>query len=285
MFEKFELQLITSEAWRPLYDGDSDAAAKAAEATAAAEAAATEATAAAEAKAAEEAASDGKFSPEQQKKVDEIVAAEKAKVKRSVDKQISQLEAFKNTANLSKKEAADLNVKIEAMRQEYMTKDELAKSDREKSTKATNEQMEVLTKDRDGWKDRYTNSTIERSLIDSAHETKAYNPDQILAILKPNTSLVEKKDDEGKDTGVLEPKVEFSTVDKDGKSIKLTLSPLEAAKKMIEEDRYANLFVSSTKGGLGSFNRQKPSDKGKDGFIKDTAGYIEDRRKQKQKKS
>ena len=279
MFE--ELELILSEAWYPLCDGDDDdAAAKAA----ADQAAADEAAAKAAADEAAAASKDESFSPAQQKKVDEIVAAEKAKVKRSVDKQIAQLEQFKKTANLSKKEVTELNGKIETMRREHMTKDELAKDERQKATKVTNEQTEALTKDRDGWKNRYTNATIERALIDAANETKAYNPDQILAILKPNTTLVDKLDEDGKSTGVLEPKVDYSTVDKEGKSVKLTLSPLEAAKKMIEEDRYANLFVSGTKGGLGSFNSKKPGDKGKDGFIKDTGDYIADRRKQKQKK-
>ena len=53
---------------------------------------------------------------------------------------------------------------------------------------------------------------------------------------------------------------------------------------MQEEERFANLFVSSTKGGLGSFNIQKPGDKGKGDFIKDTGEYIKNRRKERLKK-
>ena len=225
-----------------------------------------------------------RFTTEQQKKVDEIVKTEKAKVKRNMEKQISQLEEFKKTANLTKKENEDLSLKIENMRKDFMTKEELAKVESEKSRKATNKQVSDLEKDRDTWKNRYTNSTIERALIDAAHETKAYNPEQILAILKPNTQLVEAMDDDGKATGNYEPKIDYTTTDKDGKSVKLTLTPLEAAKKMMEEERFANLFVSSTKGGLGSFTTKKPGDKGKDGFIKDTGDYIKDRRKTKLKK-
>lgn len=262
------LKSILSKSWCPVYEEDAAAIAAAAKVTADAEAAT---------KAAEEAARAGKtFSQEEMNK---ILADDRRKHQGQTRQALEELESLKAKAELTAQEREDLETRISSMRSEIMTKEELAKKAKDKTDNAHKDEVTTVTKDRDHWKGKYTESTIQRTITDAAVANDAHVPEQIVAILRPNTQLVEALDAEGKPTGELIPKVKFSDTDKDGKPVTLDLTIPEAVKRMREIEKYLNLFKGEGVGGIGSLSRPGGKDADLKTLAKDPKAYREARKK------
>jgi len=167
---------------------------------------------------------------------------------------LSELEALKGKATLTAKERQALEGKIEELTTQNMTKDELAKRDSEKLQKKYETETQTLVSDRDHWKTQFTESTILREISDAASSNEAFNPAQIIAILKHDTQLKESVDKDGQPTGKLEARVRFKDV-KDNQPIELDLTVTEAVKRMRDIEGYQNLFKGQGTGGLGDHNR------------------------------
>ena len=103
------------------------------------------------------------------------------------------------------------------------------------------------------WQRRYTDSTIERALQDAAIAHESFGPSQIIALLKPQTKMVEKTGEKGKGLGEFEPMVDFADKDPDtGESVMTQRTPEEAVKRMKElPELYGNLFKSGVVSGIG----------------------------------
>ena len=186
--------------------------------------------------------------------VNKFLAEERRKAQKGNERTVKELETLRKTANLTTEEKEKLEIRIEDLKNEFLSKEELAKKETKKEADKTKRQLEDLVTERDRWKNLFTSSTIERELV-SAAAADAYNPDQILKILKPDTRLTEELDAEtGQPTGKLIPKVKFVGKDKDGKPVQLDLSATEAIKQMKEMQEYGNLFRSGANGGLGGNN-------------------------------
>lgn len=225
-------------------------------------------------------ATDGKvtFAPEQQKELNRILAAEKKKHQKLVQQATDEAKALAAKAQLTGKQAQELDSRLEQIQNEMRTKEEQARLAAEKARKKYKQDMESLTGERDSWRQRYTESTIERSLTDAAASNNAFSPRQIVAILGPNTQLTEVLDDEGQPTGNLAPKVKYRTKDKEGKPVTLDLSPADAIKRMKEEEEYLNLFRGEGSSGAGL--RSQPGGKKPNvaELAKDAAAYRKARK-------
>ena len=230
-----------NKVWFTVFEGEEDAAAKAAADAAAAKAAADAA-----------AAKGGKFTQED---VNRLLADEKRKHEARTRKAIDELEAIKARATLTDQERTELETRLDNMKNELLTKEEMAKKELEKNTRKFTEELTKTTAERDAWQQRFSDSTIQRTITDAAIATKAINARQVIAILRPDTRLVEALDADGKPTGEMIAKVEFSDVDKDGKPVTLDLTVAEAVKRMSELEEYANLFKADGVGGAGGTNR------------------------------
>ena len=209
-----------------------------------------------------------------QSDVDKIVTAEKEKVKRNYANTITELEKVKKTANLSQEQVESLTVQIDTLKRESMTKEELAKEELAKKENEYGEKLKTTESEKESWKARYTEESISRALMDAAITNDAFNPEQIIAIMRPNTRLEEEIKD-GKKTGKYITKVTVNTVDKDKKPITLDLSASDAVKKLKENQAYANLFKSSIKNGIHLNNVFNPN--GPDNKPLSTAEYIKAR--------
>jgi hypothetical protein len=213
------------------------------------------------------------FSADQQNHINKMLAAEKKKHQRVVQKAVDEANALRSKAQLTASERADLDGRLELIQNEMRTKEQQAKRAADKAREKHKEIMDSLTAQRDTWQKRYTDSTIERSITDAAATNNAFSPKQIVAILGPNTQLVEVLDDEGQSTGQLAPKVKFRARDKEGKPVTLDLSPEDAVKRMKDEEEYLNLFRGEGAGGAGL--RSQPGGKKPDlsNLAKDPAAY------------
>lgn len=193
-----------------------------------------------------------------QEEVNEMLAGEKRGWQKKLQGSVDELEALRTTAKLTQEERDELDKKIEGMKKEYLTKEELAKRDRDKLANELKEKEATLSKDRDSWRDRFTESTISRSITDTAVKHDAYSPKQLVSILRPTARLIERMGEDDKPTGEYDVKVDFR--EEDGKVLELGVN--DAVKRMLEMDEYANLFKAKGTGGTG----QRPTN-GKAGAL------------------
>jgi hypothetical protein len=214
--------------------------------------------------------------------VDRIVQKEKAEQKRALQKRIDELQKFRDSARLSQAEKEALEVQITDMQKQIETKEEQARRERETTAKKHQTEIAKITEEREVWRTRYTDSIIRRELTDAAVAHNAFNSEQVVALLRPNTTVVEILDDDGKGTGRYKSQVKFETTDDKGKPETVIADPAVVVKRMLDEDRYMNLFKTDKTAGLGV---RTTSAKGKKGMPIETADYIAERRKQKQKSS
>jgi len=212
-----------------------------------------------------------------QDKVNALLADDKRKHQDAHRKTLEELQVLQKKASLSSEERAELEKRIADTTKNLQTKEETAQQEREKLIKNHKKEIELVSTEKDTWKNRYTESTITTSIVSAAAAStpKAVNPEQILVILKPKTRLVEELDGEGKPTGNLIPKISFADKDGKGKPVVLDLSPNEAVKRMSQMEEHFNLFQSDGERGFGKFRAQK----GKDVNIKDLAKDAEAYRK------
>lgn len=247
--------------WTCVYEGEGDDAAAKAAADAAAKAAVAGKT----------------FT---QDDVNRILAKEKRDFQTKQQQMADELEALKQKSTLSDEERTALETRIETLRTESLSKEELAKREKDKILKLHETEKTSLTGERDLWKSRYTDASIVRSISDAASEFKSYRPSQIVAILRPNTRLVEALDDAGKPSGNFIAKVTLSDVDKEGKPVTLDVSVSDAVKRMKEMEEYANLFISEGTGGVGGSTRNSGGKElSKEELAKDPVKYREARKK------
>lgn len=210
--------------------------------------------------------------------VNKILAADRRKHKGDLQKAIDELEAVKVKADLTSKERSDLEERLDDLKGQLLTKEELAEKEKQKTNKRHAEEVGKLTGEVDLWRTRYTKSSIDRAITDASSKHKAFSGEQIIAILGPKTQMVEEVNKEGEKTGNLVPRVQFPDSDKDGKPVTLDLAVDDAVKRMTEMDAYQNLFQAEGSGGLGATNRggAKPEDMST--LLKDPRKYREARK-------
>lgn len=219
---------------------------------------------------------DGGGSPETFTKdqVEQLVAAEKKKLH---DEMKTEVEALRSRSNLTAKEREDQAKRLEELENQLLTKEELSRKEIKKKEEEHKRLLESLTGERDIWRTRYEGDTIVRSLTDAAARHEAYNPSQIVSILRSNTRVSEVLKD-GEPTGEFEVKVKLDTVDDKGKPIQLDLTPVEAVKHLSESDDFLNLFKNKSQGGFGgrgsgSSGKSTPAE-----LAKDPAAYRKARK-------
>lgn len=170
--------------------------------------------------------------------------------KASQQKVVDELKALQAKSTLTGEERVELENRITQLSDDLLTKEELAVETALRAKTKHGEEMKVVTDERDKWKRDYTESTIVRSITDAAVASEAFNPSQVVAILRDKASLTEVLDGEGRPTGGLITKIKFQG-EKDGQPIELDLSAADAVKRMTEDDSFLNLFKGKGTGGTG----------------------------------
>ena len=195
--------------------------------------------------------------------VQERIAAERAKFTKEQAALLERAKALETDA--AKK--AELEQQILDLQNQNLTKEQLAEKEHKKQLSLLEGKLKELESKTTQWQEKYTNEKIVRDITDAAaaKDADAYNPTQIVDLLRPRSVMKEKFDkDTGKGTGVFETRIKLSTVDKDGKPVELDLTPPEAMKVMKEDaERFGNLFKANVSGGLGS-GSPRQNGKGRD---------------------
>jgi len=192
-----------------------------------------------------------------QEQVNKILAEDRRKHQGNTAKALEELEAVKAKAQLSENERTELDSRIELLNNTLLTKEEIALKEKNTLEKKYKTDFDALTEKHSTLESKYNEETITRAITDASVSTDidAFNPAQIVAILKPNTQLVEVLDENGKPTGAFKPMVKFDDINEDGKPVTLDLTILEACKRMTEMDNFLNLFKGKGTGGTGGIQR------------------------------
>ena len=192
-----------------------------------------------------------------QAEVNKIIENRLARDQASRQALASELTALRAMIDISGEEQQNFDAKLVALRQESMTKEELAKEQQQALRAAHKKEAEDLIKDRDGWRNRYNTTLCQREISDacSIEGQVAFNPAQVSAILGADTVVEEVLDEAGKGTNTFSPVVTYTSIDKEGKPVVLKLSVADAVKRMSTDSRYLNLFRGEGRGGLGDMVR------------------------------
>lgn len=270
------LTMLLATPWYAVYEGEGEGEGAGDTAAAAEAAKAAEAEAAAK-KAAEDAQKRGErlFT---QAEVNKIAAENKRALQTKNEALIKELEGLRKGSNLTAEQKVQLEGRIEALQNEVLSKEELSKKEADRLKKEHAKVIEATTKERDDWRNRYTDATITRTITDAAVEHKAISPKQIVAILKQKANLVPETDAEGNSTGNLVPKVKFDTTDKDGKPVVIEIPVPEAVKQMRDMEEYLNLFQGEGASGIGASSKSTGKVADVRTIAKDPAKYREARK-------
>jgi hypothetical protein len=192
-----------------------------------------------------------------QDQVNKFLAEERRKLQKANERTVQQLEALRKNASLTEQEKISLEERIETIKNEFLSKEQIQQKELQKAQKKQKEEIETVQKEVGKWKNLYEETTVENSLLGAAaSDPDVFNPRQILELLRPRTRLVEELDEEsGKPTGRFTPRVRLPGKDKDGNNITLELVPGEAVKQLKENTtEYGNLFKSNVIKGVGGNN-------------------------------
>jgi len=224
---------------------DDDAAAAASAAAAAAAAAATTA-------AGLNIQEPAKFTQED---LNKILAEDRRKHQAQVAKIQQTLEETLASKNLTAQEREQLAQRLEDVHKETRTKEQQTIHERKVLEEQYNNKLEEERKSRTQWENRFRESMVERSLQDAAVTGDAFQPAQVMTILRQMTRLSEVTDDKtNKGTGKFKVVVDFPDNDPStGEPIVTLHTPESAVKRMKELPAvYGNLFKSGVVSGIGS---------------------------------
>ena len=233
-FTKYPLSILCYEG-----DGDGDDAAAAAASAAAAAAAAADGDAGDE-------GDEKKFSQED---LNKILAEDKRKGQEKLRKLETTMQTLSEDRSLSEQNRKNLSSELENLRKSLRTAEQQTEYDRKQAAEQHHSDLANAQERGDHWETLYKAAEVDRSLQDAAGDPEigAYNPRQIVNLLKPHTELKEIE-------GALQPMVDFPDIDeKTGSEITTLRTPVDAVKRMLEMTKvHGNLFKSTIVGGVGS---------------------------------
>jgi hypothetical protein len=191
----------------------------------------------------------GAFTPEQQERVNKILAKEKREHQAKFEKLEASLSAIAEGKDLTEQEKMKLAKEAEDLRKQLRTKETQAEVDRKAAEARYKNELEATKAAAEKWEGMFKKSTVQRELLDAAVAGEAYEPSQIVDLLLPHTELKEGED------GRFKVQINFQDVDeKSGESIETLRTPAEAVNRMKELKRSKNLFTSGVVGGIGGDN-------------------------------
>lgn len=188
-----------------------------------------------------------------QDEVNALLAKEKRQFQEKSKQTLTQLEQLQQSAALTQEEKTNLEAQIEELRQRSMSAEEIAKQQVEKTKKEYDGKLTQTQQEAQRWEGSFKNMLVANSITDASIKHNAFSPQQIIAVLRPTTKVVEKIGADGKPTGEFEARVMFHGKNEKNEPVTLDLTVEEAVKQMRDNPTdYGNLFKDMTKGGVGT---------------------------------
>lgn len=184
-----------------------------------------------------------------QEELNAILAEDKRKHKEKYEQLESSYKELLSNQNLTKEERDKLQARLEDVQKIQRSKEQQLEHERKQVEEKYETELKTYEEKANYWESLFKKETVARSLQDAASVADAFNPQQIVNLLKPFTELKEVE-------GQLTPMVEFPDVDeKTGEEISTLRTPSEAVKRMKDLPKmYGNLFKSNVVSGVGAGN-------------------------------
>ncbi len=192
--------------------------------------------------------------------LEKAVTAERAKVQKTINDQVTQLKTLQQSTSLTAQEKSQLQERIGQLESEVMTKEELARREANQLQERFNNELKETKAQREIWENRYRTSTVQQAIMSAAADPlmDTHSPDIFNVLLAPQAVLIEGKDAQGKPTGNFEVKIKKTKIE-DGVTKELLFSPREAISLMKEDKSFAYLFRNSANPGAGLNNGAPPN--------------------------
>ncbi len=178
------------------------------------------------------------------------IKAERDRADENARKAIKELEDQKKLATTTAEQRVELQKKIDDLSQQFQTKEELNRTEKEKLKNTYEAKVKELEKDKETWQTRFMSSLMEREITDAAIAEKAHDPKIFVTMLRGNTEVVENVV-EGVSKG-FKTVIKLDSKDATGKQIELTLDPVQAIKHLKDKpEEFGYLFKGTSSPGLG----------------------------------
>jgi hypothetical protein len=188
-----------------------------------------------------------------QEEVNKFLAEDRRKHQQRQQQLESALQAASNNQSLTQEERDAFKKQLEDSQKTFRSKEQQLEHERKEWEEKYKTDVEALKSTATTWEERFRTSTVERSLSEAARED-SFRPEQVVALLRPMTKIVEQTNEAGEPTGELVPMVDLQDIDtKTGEPIITRRTPEEAVKRMKElPELWGNLFKSNVVSGIGS---------------------------------
>lgn len=191
---------------------------------------------------------------ELQAQVNRINAEEKRKWQQKLNDLDTKHKQLQNDASLTSQQKEKLNEEIETLRQSMQTREQQQASELDTLKKRYESDTKKHQDEAGNWKSLFQSHKISVDIA-SAFSAEAFNVTQIDALLRPLSITEQEIGPDGKPTGNWVTFINWTTTDKEGKPVKLKLSPEDVKKAMKDKpDQYGNLFKNTSQSGLDSTN-------------------------------
>jgi len=188
-----------------------------------------------------------------QEEVNKFVAERNKAVNAQLKVAEENYESQLKQSSLTKEQRDKVSADLEAVRNEMMTKEQRAEAEKKKIEANYKTELEAAGKEASKYKSLYETSTINREIQDAAIKNDGFSATQFIAHLAPQSKMVEEVDAEGKTTGKLVARVEWTSVDEEGQKHVSQLTPEEAVIKMKENVvDFGNMFKPNVAAGIGA---------------------------------
>ncbi|RMD50712.1 hypothetical protein D6827_03520 [Candidatus Parcubacteria bacterium] len=156
---------------------------------------------------------------------------------------LNQLKEMQSNFAGTQAEKEALQKRIDELEEQVLSKEELAKKRFEEAKRKQEEELKKFQTESQRWRQQFENHLIETKILEAAskEETRAFNPRQIVDLLRHRAFVTEEIDDSGNPTGKMVVKLRLFD-DELGKEVELDFD--EGWKKWAERKENDNLFRS-----------------------------------------
>lgn len=190
-----------------------------------------------------------------QDELNSIVKREKAKLegkyKEQTQKQLDEINKIRDAKDLTEAQRKKLDDRAAALEAELMTEREKAESEKKRSQTKHQQELDNIQVESKQWRGLYEKERKDTAIMSAASKHKAFNPDQLLALVSPLTHVVQRKNDKGELIPNSFETVVQTAIEENGKFVEKQLPVEKYVEYLKGKKEYANLFVSERPGGTG----------------------------------
>jgi len=194
----------------------------------------------------------GKFTPEQQTLVNDIVVKRVKKVRSQLEQTERRYETLLQSQSLTTKEKGELQGELEQVQAQLRTTEQQRSYEAKKREGEFNTRLESTTGERDRYRSLFETQTRDNAILAAASQSDAYNPEQFISIIGPRVEVVAETNEQGEETGRYVPRVKVQKKTEDGTVSEVYVTPAEAIEDMKNDvSKYGNLFRGNVAKGIG----------------------------------